>query len=220
MDTYEQYTVYVSKDASPQSQKKFDWAEVPHRLKQSNKPFLVFGYTSLLGGAIYLMSSIFSSATDPALPVKIFSWALLSCGALFLSMKDVDQFETVAGEHYRTTSADDIRATVKQTGIDVKTTKDLFRLLELGESSLFNDIRKHTLATLRPRRDKDINQVKKFFDTIQYCYENAQKTLPHDVKVNVEINGRSYPKTSGSYINSLYGTQYGSANIYLSWLSK
>ena len=219
MGTYEQYTVYVSKDVSPQSQKIFSWSEVRHRLKQSNKPFLVFGYTSLLGGAIYLMQSTFSSAMDPALPVKIFSWAFLSFGALYLSMKDVDQFETVEGEHYRTTSADEIRATVKQTGIDVKTTKDLFHLLELGESSLFKDIRKHTLATLRPRREKDINQVNKFFDTIQYCYENAQKTLPHDVKVNVEINDRSYPKTSGSYINSLYGTQYSSANVYLKWLS-
>jgi len=100
MDTYEQYTIYVTKEAIPRAQKKFVWAELRHRLKHSNKPLLVFGYTSLLSGAIYLMTSPFSPSNDPALALKFLSWMFLSTGSLYLSMKDVEPFDHVKDELY------------------------------------------------------------------------------------------------------------------------
>ena len=120
MDTYEEYTVYVSRNASRQTQKKFEWAEVRHRLKQSKKPFLVFGYASLLGGAIYLMSTPHSSSNDPALAVKFLSWMFLSLGALYLSMKDVEPFDFAKDEPYRLKSESNLNS---QGEIEVDTIK-------------------------------------------------------------------------------------------------
>jgi len=219
MNQYEQFTVYVSKEPPIEFHKKINWAEVHYRIRNSNKPLLAFGYICLLGGSSYLMWSNFSSANNSILPVKILSLALLSWFVLYLSMKNVKLFEAKNIDSHNIKSADDIRAKVALTGIDVKTTKDLFRLLAIGKIELFHDIREHTLVTLLPRREKDVKQVNRFFDTIQYCVENNQKTVPDDVKISVDINDRNYPEISGVYINKLMGRRYKSANIYLEWLS-
>jgi len=104
MDTYEEYTVYVSRNAPKQIQKKFEWAEFRHRIKQSNKPLLVFGYASLLGGAIYFISTPHSSSNEPTFAVKFLSWMFLSLGALYLSMKDVELFDYAKDESFRVKS--------------------------------------------------------------------------------------------------------------------
>lgn len=220
MNKYEQFTVYVAKEPRFATQKKINWAEVRHRFKNSNKRLLAFGFICLLGGSCYLMWSNFTSANNPILPLQICLWAPLSLGALYLSMNNVEPFGEITGKSQKIKSADEIRALVAQLGIDLSTTKDLFRLLDLGENKLFKDIREYTLATLQPRRDKDVNQVNRFFDTIQYCVENNQKTGPDDLKFPININGRNYPEISGAYINKLMGRKYKSANIYLDWLSE
>ena len=124
MNQYEQYTVFVAKEPQSADQKKSNWKEVRYRYKNSNKPLLAFGYICLLGGSCYLMWSNFTSANNPILHLQIFLWALLSCGAIYLSMKNVGPFGEIKGESQKIKSADEIKSAVAQLGICLLYTSD------------------------------------------------------------------------------------------------
>ena len=126
MDTFEQYTVYVSKETSHQLQNNVNWAELRYRFINSNKPFLLLGLISLVGGFVYLMSSLFSSVDQKVLPLQILAWAAVSYGLLYLSMKNVEPFEEIKSGSHKIVLAEEIKATLAQLGIDISTLKICF----------------------------------------------------------------------------------------------